>query len=373
MRYSSPSNMLSHLYVLPAKRLSGSNVEHPHLRLRTPAVPAAAVPWYSRHGFLLYSKIQSTGLCSWYLGPLLLFWAFKKCKSGSSSSSDREGGAGAAPQAAAERKRPGRKIDPEAAELRASLERPFKRPGRNDLRSIFQTCWYSCWGDVFYIDTHSQSKQAADRYRAIAKFFAHREDQYTFLEQEAQAASLPFVAYKYETPTRWSSCLLQLISVLQNNPAHALLRPVGTLDTLLCKICAVCEFEVLGLCHLHVNIFAFFPGPKKQICTEQTVFPFSSLGRSKRKVDGPAELDRKEIQEAVQLCAVLEPLRLATKLVEGEERAPASLYLPLFFQTSETLKKRKGSLPLPKELRERHGLQCRFPTCSLSLTNCVIF
>ena len=162
--------MLSHLYVLPAKRLSGSNVEHPHLRLWTPAVPAAAVPWYSRHGFLLYSKIQSAGLCSWYLGPLLLFWAFKKCKSGSSSSSDREGGAGAAPQAAAERKRPGRKIDPEAAELRASLERPFKRPGRNDLRSIFQTCWYSCWGDVFYIDTHSQSKQAADRYRAIAKF-----------------------------------------------------------------------------------------------------------------------------------------------------------------------------------------------------------
>lgn len=305
MRYSSPSNMLSHLYVLPAKRLSGSNVEHPHLRLRTPAVPAAAVPWYSRHCFLLYSKIQSTGLCSWYLGPLLLFWAFKKCKSGSSSSSDREGGAGAAPQAAAERKRPGRKIDPEAAELRASLERPFKRPGRNDLRSIFQTCWYSCWGDVFYIDTHSQSKQAADRYRAIAKFFAHREDQYTFLEQEAQAASLPFVAYKYGTPTRWSSCLLQLISVLQNNPAHALLRPVGTLDTLLCKICAVCEFEVWACVICMLTYLLFSPAQKSKSAQNRLFFRFIPwAGRSGKSTDLPNWTGRRSRkQSSYVLCS----------------------------------------------------------------------
>lgn len=62
------------------------------------------------------------------------------------------------------------------------------------------------------------------------------------------------------------------------------------------------------------------------------------------------------MQEAVHLCAVLEPLRLATKLLEGDEKSPASVYLPLFFQTSETLKKRRGGhLPLPKELRDQHG------------------
>ena len=168
----------------------------------------------------------------------------------------------------------------------ASLERPFKRPGRNDLRSIFQTCWYSCWGDVFYIDTHSQSKQAADRYRAIAKFFAHREDQYTFLEQEAQAASLPFVAYKYETPTRWSSCLLQLISVLQNNPAHALLRPVGTLDTWLCKICAVCEFEVWACVICMLTYLLFSPAQKSKSAQNRLFFRFLPwAGRSGKSTD----------------------------------------------------------------------------------------
>ena len=80
-----------------------------------------------------------------------------------------------------------------------------------------------------------------------------------------------------------------------------------------------------------------------------------SLLRNRRKVEGPPELDRSELKLAVQLCAVLEPLRLATRLIEAEDRALCSLYLPLFNQCSETLGKPRGTLPLPKELRKAFG------------------
>ena len=80
-----------------------------------------------------------------------------------------------------------------------------------------------------------------------------------------------------------------------------------------------------------------------------------SLLRNKRKIEGPPELDRSELKLAVQLCAVLEPLRLATRLIEAEDRALCSLYLPLFHQCSETLGKNRGALPLPKELRKAFG------------------
>ncbi|CAL1143877.1 unnamed protein product, partial [Cladocopium goreaui] len=76
---------------------------------------------------------------------------------------------------------------------------------------------------------------------------------------------------------------------------------------------------------------------------------------NKRKIEGPPELDRSELKLAVQLCAVLEPLRLATRLIEAEDRALCSLYLPLFHQCSETLGKNRGALPLPKELRKAFG------------------
>ena len=62
------------------------------------------------------------------------------------------------------------------------------------------------------------------RYRSIAKHFAAYDDQYNWLVEDAESSGLPVVAFQYETPTRWSSCLNQLISVIQNNRAMNLSR-----------------------------------------------------------------------------------------------------------------------------------------------------
>ena len=70
----------------------------------------------------------------------------------------------------------------------------------------------------------------------------------------------------------------------------------------------------------------------------------------------PLELDRAELKMALDITAVLEPLRLATKLLESKDRAVASLYLPVWSKTAETLLGKPGDvLQYPKELRDKRG------------------
>ncbi|CAE7228746.1 putative cytochrome P450 120 [Symbiodinium microadriaticum] len=103
------------------------------------------------------------------------------------------------------------------------------------------------------------------RYRAIVKHFAAHDDDYNFLVGDATEASIPVRAYQFETATRWNSCLNQLVSIIYNNRAHA-------------------------------------------------------FSRTKRNNGGPAPLDQEELKQALQFCAVFQPLKLATKLLKGEEK-----------------------------------------------------
>lgn len=78
--------------------------------------------------------------------------------------------------------------------------------------------------------------------------------------RDAGASHLTCVAYAAETATRWSSGLLQLISVIVNNLCHSLTK-----------------------------------------------------AKNPKLKEMPNELDRRELKEAIHIAAVLEPLRLAMK------------------------------------------------------------
>ena len=74
--------------------------------------------------------------------------------------------------------------------------------------------------------------------------------------------------------------------------------------------------------------------------------------RTKRNNGGPAPLDQEELKQALQFCAVFQPLKLATKLLEGEEKALGSVYLPVWNPATSALElKANNFLPLPKELQ----------------------
>ena len=75
------------------------------------------------------------------------------------------------------------------------------------------------------------------------------------------------------------------------------------------------------------------------VCCVPPIKAFTIPDRNRRPnvADMPHELDRSELRVALQFCAVLEPFRLATKLLEGDDQAPASLYLPVFHKCVETL------------------------------------
>ena len=89
-------------------------------------------------------------------------------------------------------------------------------------------------------------------------------------------------------------------------------------------------------------------------CFETKMYHYR--GRNKRNTDAPPELDRNELKEALDFCAVLEPLKLSTKLLEGDEKSLASLYLPVWTKALETLEQTGNKiLPYPRELREAFG------------------
>ncbi|CAK9021103.1 Putative cytochrome P450 120, partial [Durusdinium trenchii] len=147
-------------------------------------------------------------------------------------------------------------------------------------------------GDPASVECKAKLKESFSRYRSIVRYFASHDDMYNEMYSAAAQAEVPCVAYQHETPTRWSSALLQIVSVIRNNAAHALLRS--------------------------------------------------------------------ELRVALQFCAVLEPFRLGTKLLEGDDKALASLYLPVFHKCMETLEVTgSAQLPYPRELREMHGQGCK--------------
>ena len=352
------SNMLSHLYVLPAKRLSGSNVEHPHLRLRTPAVPAAAVPWYSRHCFLLISKIQSTGLCSWYLGPLLLFWRSKNANQALS-------------HLVTERAEPVQRLRPRQNARGLGERSTLKQLNCAQVWSVLSRGQE----ETICVQFFKPVGIAVGAMFSISTPILKASKQLT-----GTGLSQNFLPTEKINTLSWNRrhkrhpCL-SCIQIWDSNSMVIMLASahLGTAEqssTCFAKACWNSgHFVVQNLCCLWIWSLAcvicmltylLFPRPKKANLHRTDCFSVLFPGQVEAKVDGPAELDRKEIQEAVQLCAVLEPLRLATKLVEGEERAPASLYLPLFFQTSETLKKRKGSLPLQRSFEKGMGCSADF-------------
>ena len=91
-------------------------------------------------------------------------------------------------------------------------------------------------------------------------------------------------------------------------------------------------------------------------CFETKMYHYHCHGRNKRNTDAPPELDRNELKEALDFCAVLEPLKLSTKLLEGDEKSLASLYLPVWTKALETLEQTGNKiLPYPRELREAFG------------------
>ena len=139
----------------------------------------------------------------------------------SASSSDDEAGE---PRA----NKPGRKADPEAKALQKCLK-PFLQASRG-----------------------------------MVQWHRHNSDAAIQLEKDAKAESLHYQAFAAETPTRWSSSMVSLMSTLQNNQAHMLSK------------------------HRH----------------------------NTRAPDG---FNQEQVNLGRQLCSIFMPFRLATKLLEGDK------------------------------------------------------
>ena len=150
-------------------------------------------------------------------------------------------------------------------------------------------------------------------YRKTAKWYAHNPDARNDMDTDATEAGLATVAYCHETPTRWSSGLEGLISVILNNKAH-------------------------------------------------------QLSRAKRGTSAPEAMSDAQVKEAVHLCCVLEPIRMATKLLEsdvqtGSGRGLASMYLPVWHTLESHLKAR--SLKVIEKLRASIGGQADIAVANL--------
>ena len=138
--------------------------------------------------------------------------------------------------------------------------------------------------------------------RRLIRFYINHEELYNTLEAQAKEANLPFCCFRTETATRWHSALDSWISVLAN-------------------------IQALQVHH-------------------------GRHGASLPKL--PALLSESEQRELLHYCCVLTPLRKATKLLEGAgAKALCSIYLPVWAAVVGQL--RSENLPVPAELRDRHG------------------
>lgn len=128
--------------------------------------------------------------------------------------------------------------------------------------------------------------------RAIVKFYKHDSDQFIRMEQEAKDANISCEAYQSETPTRWSSSWMSAVSTLRNNQAHM-------------------------------------------------------MTKAKHNTRAPDGYDATTLALGRQLCTILTPFKMATKLLEGD-KVTSSVYLPAFHSISNALC--RAELKIPKEL-----------------------
>ena len=145
------------------------------------------------------------------------------------------------------------------------------------------------------------------RCRSTVKFYQHNEDAYNSLENDtaqlkAQGNDITFVNYDTETKTRWSSAVKSMETVLLNNQAHA-------------------------------------------------------MSKIKHGTAAPDALDEHEVQEVLELCTVMEPVRKATDILQGDvairSTSLASSYLPVWHQVEQKMQAKKWLIP--KRLRPKFG------------------
>ena len=131
----------------------------------------------------------------------------------------------------------------------------------------------------------------------MVKFYRNNTDAALELEKDAKEEGLHYQAYAAETPTRWSSALISLVSTLRNNQSHM----------------------------------------------------FSKHKHGTRAPDG---FNQEQIVLGREVCAILNPFKMATKLLEGDHVC-CSVYLPIWHSIGSALC--KSELKIPKELM---NLQC---------------
>ena len=151
--------------------------------------------------------------------------------------------------------------------------------------------------DAAAVRLQSSLKPFFKQMRAIVAYYKHQSDDYVALQKDCSSANLVCKSFASETPTRWSSSLTSLISVLVNNKGHI-------------------------------------------------------ASRHARQSKAPQGLDRDDVRLGLELSALLNPIRQGTKLLEASgEKALGSLYLPTWHQVGQALQ--KSRFPLPKDL---HGV-----------------
>lgn len=133
--------------------------------------------------------------------------------------------------------------------------------------------------------------------RAVVKFYRRNTDAALELEKDAKEEGLRYQAYAAETATRWSSALISLQSTLRNNQSHM----------------------------------------------------FSKHKHGTRAPDG---FNQEQMLLGRDVCTILTPFKLATKLLEGDQVC-CSVYLPIWHSISSALCKQE--MKIPKELM---NLQC---------------
>jgi hypothetical protein len=140
---------------------------------------------------------------------------------------------------------------------------------------------------------------ALERSRKLVRHYSGNGDHFQELEADAREANAPCRAFAVETVTRWNSTLELLTRELLNDRALAI----------------------------------------------------SAAKRGERP--GVERLSAGAKTAQLHLCVALAPLRLATKMLEGDgEQGRASLYLPMFARLRAALTA-GGTLAVPTELREQ--------------------
>ena len=157
--------------------------------------------------------------------------------------------------------------------------------------------------DPAHITMQASMRPIVKRARALVTFYVRNTQAHDHIETDASLPlpPLPFRAFTLDSDTRWSSTQTMWMSVVDNAAAHNVTRA------------------------LHAGV-AY-----------------------------PAELTPDELQLLRQLVCVLEPLRVATKFLEGGGSATLSSYAPLF----HTLSRAYGSsqaFAMPRVWRDRYGV-----------------